>query len=618
MRKRLKRISAAAVCVCLLFANMTVLTAQEDMTGSQFLSAEATEDDFEIDEQGVLEEYTGTAREVTIPDGVKVIGSGAFALCETMESVSIPESVTWIKSHAFNGCKGLKDVWIPDSVESMGDAAFGYCENLVSIRLPDNLSAIRSNTFTGCVSLENVTMPEGLLSIGSMAFKGCKSLRELDIPINVTELSSHLFDDCTGLKQVSITPGVTYIGINTFFCCSSLESVSIPDSVTEIDHGAFAGCSSLKEVTIPSELTSLGQDVFGYCDSLKEINVSPKNTAYSSYDGCLYNKNQTMLISCPGGKESVAFPDSVEVLGTDAFRGSANLKELTVPKSVKEIDGAAISGSKSLQQLHVAPDHPYFAEYEGCLYNTDKTMFLFCPPARTEVTILDSVEQFGPRAFERCSSLKAVVLPDTIKHIGYCMFSDCMALTEIVIPAGVEYIADRAFENCTSLTEIVIPKGVSRIGSAAFMYCIGLKKVWIPETVTEIEPWVFNKCSEDMVIYGKEGSFAQKYASENGIRFSYADLLECGITITPETVEYNGKPQKPSVTVRYGNSILKEGTDYTAVYENNTEIGTARVILTGKGNYTGVAEKTFTIKKGSRKLGSAKNIKRHMEANRLH
>lgn len=62
---------------------------------------------------------------------------------------------------------------------------------------------------------------------------------------------------------------------------------------------------------------------------------------------------------------------------------------------------------------------------------------------------------------------------------------------------------------------------------------------------------------------------------------------------------YTGKEITPEVTVRYGTMTLKKDTDYTVKYDNNTEVGTAKVTLTGKGNFTGTRETTFAIKKTS-------------------
>lgn len=80
------------------------------------------------------------------------------------------------------------------------------------------------------------------------------------------------------------------------------------------------------------------------------------------------------------------------------------------------------------------------------------------------------------------------------------------------------------------------------------------------------------------------------------------------LTVSPKTlstdaiaaidaVTYNGKAQAPALNVKDGTKVLTAGTDYTAVYSNNTNAGTAKVVITGKGNYSGTAEQTFTINK---------------------
>ena len=54
---------------------------------------------------------------------------------------------------------------------------------------------------------------------------------------------------------------------------------------------------------------------------------------------------------------------------------------------------------------------------------------------------------------------------------------------------------------------------------------------------------------------------------------------------------YNGKAQKPGVTVKLGLTTLANGTDYSVSYANNTKAGTATVTVTGKGSCTGTVTK---------------------------
>ena len=68
-------------------------------------------------------------------------------------------------------------------------------------------------------------------------------------------------------------------------------------------------------------------------------------------------------------------------------------------------------------------------------------------------------------------------------------------------------------------------------------------------------------------------------------------------SITPASFVYDGTEKKPTVTVMDGTTVLTEDTDYTVVYQNNVNAGTATVVVTGMGNYSGTQTATFTIAK---------------------
>lgn len=71
-------------------------------------------------------------------------------------------------------------------------------------------------------------------------------------------------------------------------------------------------------------------------------------------------------------------------------------------------------------------------------------------------------------------------------------------------------------------------------------------------------------------------------------------VAQCQANITAK-VTYDGRNQTPAVTVKYGDISLKNGTDYSVVYLNNEKPGTARVIINGRGNYTGNKVLNFDI-----------------------
>ncbi len=196
--------------------------------------------DFAIDD-GVLIKYIGTGSEVTIPDGVTSIGTGAFEDFTSLKSITIPDSVTYIGNKAFENCTSLERITIPDSVESIDFRAFRGCTNLTSVTISNSVTSIEDYVFEECTSLTNVTIPDSVESIGNGAFAFCTSLESVTIPDSVIYIGAGAFQDCTSLTNVTIPDGVTSIGNGAFAFCTSLESVIIPDSVESIGRRVFEG-----------------------------------------------------------------------------------------------------------------------------------------------------------------------------------------------------------------------------------------------------------------------------------------------------------------------------------------------------------------------------------------
>ena len=235
---------------------------------------------------------------VTIPDSVTEIGYEAFALCSNLQEFkskfasedgrcliidgtlnafapaglteyAIPYSVTTIGGYAFYGCSSLTSVTIPDSVTEIGDAAFAGCSSLTSVTIPDNVTTIGDYAFDICSSLTSVTIPDSVTTIGEAAFCECSSLQEFNGKF-ASEDGRCLIVDGTlnsfapaGLTEYTIPDSVTTIGDWAFDCCESLTNVTIPDSVTTIGVQAFYDCSSLtsvycKPTTPPAALSYYG------------------------------------------------------------------------------------------------------------------------------------------------------------------------------------------------------------------------------------------------------------------------------------------------------------------------------------------------------------------------
>ena len=340
----------------------------------EVLSTEATEEDRKyaiIDEYGVkysrdgkklLKAYFSSwEEEYVVREGTEVICDGAFSCCFSLQSVTIPNSVTKIGDSAFWSCKSLQSVTIPNSVTSIGDEAFSNCESLQSITIPNSVRNIGNNAFLGCnicfficnstyfqnddvclfnkdktaivstiKDCVNYIIPNSVTGIGDAAFSSCKSLQSITIPNSVTKIGDAAFGSCKSLQSVTIPNSVTSIGDYAFYRCYSLQSVTIPNSVTKIGDYAFEQCYSLQSVTIPNSVTSIGDYAFEQCYSLQSVTIP--NSITSIGDG-VFNVCKSL--------QSITIPNSVTKIGGGAFRRCESLQSVTIPNSVTKIGNRA-------------------------------------------------------------------------------------------------------------------------------------------------------------------------------------------------------------------------------------------------------------------------------------
>ena len=173
-----KKILSAVCALVLVFSSAAALPVGFAKTNLAITASAETFGDYEYSvlDDGTVEisKYIGSDEEVTIPstiDGKKVtsIGDFAFCYCESLESVTIPNSVTSIGACAFHSCESLTSVTIPDSVTSIGYGAFSDCTSLTSVTIPDSVTSIGEWAFSDCTSLESVTIPDSVTSIGDDA-----------------------------------------------------------------------------------------------------------------------------------------------------------------------------------------------------------------------------------------------------------------------------------------------------------------------------------------------------------------------------------------------------------------------------------------------------------------
>ena len=451
------------------------------------------------------DKYSG---DIVIPDkityegneySVMFIGERAFAECEALTSVSIPNSVVNIGKEAFSGCRAISNISIPNTVTSIKTRAFENCSSLISFVIPNSLTTIEDLLFSGCESLASIDIPESITSIGQAAFGNCTSLTSIEIPNNVTFLST-AFQGCSNLEEVIIGEGVTEILNWTFNNCKKLRYLYLGSNIEKVGEYTFTSDATkpftlktlelhckkvlfflkytfIKEIIIGNEVTYIKQFINNPMDNtLEAVHISDLK-AWCEIDFYFDNNNRQsnplalsnnckLYLNGEEVKGELIIPDGTKKISSYAFY-SCDLSSVSLPNSVESIESCAFCGCKNL----------------------------------VSITLSNTVKSIGNNAFSGCEKLTSITLPNSITTIEGSTFSGCSSLTSITIPEGVTYIGDRSFQNCIGLTEMVIPNNVTSISISAFDGCSKLNKVTIGSGINNISYWAFANCKELADVY---------------------------------------------------------------------------------------------------------------------
>ena len=256
---------------------------------------------------------------ITFDREVTIIGDRAFNGCNTITSITIPETVIRIGNAAFHGC-GFTEITIPNGVTYIGDSAFRYCTSLLTVTIPNSVTTIQESAFENCRELSAFygkfasTDNRCLIVDGVLNSFAPKGLTTYNIPNSVTKIGGYAFAN------------------------RELTSITIPDSVTAIGAGAFWNCFNLTTVTIPDAVTEIGNSAFAACD-----NLSAFNSKFATADKrCLIVDGALIAFAPKGAASSYIVPDGVTEIRRYAFLNS-QLTSITLPASVTVIEYGALN-----------------------------------------------------------------------------------------------------------------------------------------------------------------------------------------------------------------------------------------------------------------------------------
>ncbi len=522
---------------------------------------------------------------VSLPSTLELIGWGAF-YGNGLETLTIPEGVTYIGNYAFANNPSLTELTLPDSVTGLGYDCFSGCTGLTDAVLSKGLTEIPDSAFYGCSALTDVTIPADVTSIADRAFASCASLTTIHgkagsyaetyaaakgyafAPTGTATaggacgmgVSWALYDDGllfvsgegnmdpysgsahapwydirSSITSVSIWDGVTSVGSYAFCNCYNLASVRIPEGVEDLGDSAFRECTNLESAVIPKTVDYISGHAFYDCSSLTSITISSVTATFGSdvFTGCPAG----MVMHGFEGSPANVYADGQGIMFDAWQRTESGSCGENVTWSVDKATGVVtVTGAGPMR------DYDCYDSSNYSPFESDQSV--------TSAVIGEGVTGIGAWFFDDCHNLTSVSLPSTLKRIERGAFYG-NGLAALTIPEGVTYIDAYAFDNnpsltdltlpdsvaglgiysfssCTGLINAVLPKGLTEIPENAFSGCSALTDVTIPFDVTSIADNAFSNCVNLTTIHGVQGSYAETYAAAEGYAFAPTVMITAG------------------------------------------------------------------------------------------
>lgn len=191
--------------------------------------------------------------------------------------------------------------------------------------------------------IKSAFVDEGITSIGAYAFSDLLNVTNVSLPSTVTEINYGAFMYCVSLTDITLPDGITSIAPNCFYM-TGLSSISIPEGVTTIEGHAFTNTPNLKDIYIPSSVTYISTVAFNHCGDGVETryHLSPNNQSYVIYDGVLFTKDMSTLVTFLNfeAESSYTIPDTVSTIGVAAFL-QCNIAGISIPERTSKISEEA-------------------------------------------------------------------------------------------------------------------------------------------------------------------------------------------------------------------------------------------------------------------------------------
>jgi hypothetical protein len=534
-----------------------------------------------------------SVKSITLPFGLKHIGSSAFFNCPNIQQINIPDSVEYIDPYAFSCCKGLHTVQLPASLTLISEELFAECDNLRNLSIPGSVTEIGANAFSKCTAFSLTGLPDGIKSIGAAAFENCGRIEELVLPETLEHIGEAAFTG-TVIDKASFdgTPE-RWTTIGGDGCGIARDKIDFLGHICDFSGWEYDTQKHWQQCTC-GKTQNEGEHT-GDGDTCTVCGAALSEALGSgSIDGGLswsLSRSGALTISGSGKMpdfssvanaapwdeqkdkiQSAVIESGVQNISGGAFSGCTALEKVSVSDTVAQIDLNAFDGCTALAEFEVAADNKAFSSDGGVLFSADKKL-LRCPVGKSadctvpsgtvaiaggafkdcskleSLVIPDSVTAIGKSAFENCAALKRITLPKSITKLEALTFSGCAALAEITLPDSVKVLGEKVFSGCAALKSVRIPAEVTVIPAEAFSGCVSLESITIPKSVSHINERAFDGCTalKKVDYLGSDTDWSQvtKETGNNAL-----DNAEKSFTRTDHEHKYTDTVIPPTCTER--------------------------------------------------------------------
>ncbi len=462
---------------------------------------------------------------LTMSPGVRVIGEKAFWSCRSLPSVDLPDSVYAISADAFAKCTSLTSVSFGEGIRSVGAGAFSDCNSLRKVEFNSGLERISDYAFKGCSALDTLSMPDELRHIGYQAFFGT-ALPEVTIPLKVEYIGTGAFGDCRRLSSVNYSArNCVYAGssLGVFRNTADTMTVNIDPLVEVLPENLFA-YTGIRSVRLPNSITDIQRHVFYRCRDLDTVEISPygglviDNEAFAEskwesanrVDGVTYMNDIAMYIDGAVG-DTLTIREGTAIIAANFASGNKELKNLVLPNSVQVIGRNAFYDCTALREVKMPAGLQ--TVMDGAFQNCALEGALTFP--KTTVYV-------GMSAFANCDSLDKVEIRDAKMSIGFGAFAGSEGIDTVLCGNRLSRMDDGAFAYCSSLRyfapsaperrqreTFILPSGIDTLHYSVFSNCAFEGVIELPNSVKTVEGRAFAGCNNvgEIVLDANVGDF---------------------------------------------------------------------------------------------------------------